>query len=443
MTTPLQLGSPPNLAPNGVIQNPGIGEIMGGGLSQLAQFLQAKQQAEQQRQLAMAQLGQGQQKIDLDRSAQATQAPLTAAQTTETSARAAQLQQQTIDAAKQMALKIAATQNFGHYINAGPNGEPPAALNDLGSQDRVSAWQRMYAVDPQGTVAKFQDLLGKEPIQLAPNARLINPLSMATQVAAQGEPQKPSDEYVNAFKSLYGNTPMNDPSIGVPELSKVYDKMLESKIKTANAAAPKAADAFATALGSERVKDLTARFGDAQQTSKDVAVARDALYNLQNNGVRSGPLATANMTMDAFLGDMGFKPDARDPATQKIMSDLAARVLPSVREQIASGSGGVPRLNTTEINLVQKTVGDLTKMPVATLQKLLQDAVTTGAWKIAKYKSWVPTLELDKVSPGATAQYTDVDPNNFAPPSPTAPTTTAGGADWKAAEKKRLLGGGP
>lgn len=63
----------PNLAPTGVVQNPGIGEILGGGLSHLAQFLQQKQQLEQQRLFQQAQIGQEQQRIDQTRAYQTWQ----------------------------------------------------------------------------------------------------------------------------------------------------------------------------------------------------------------------------------------------------------------------------------------------------------------------------------------------------------------------------------
>src|ERR1035437_4226468 len=69
MTAP-HFDQSPNLAPTGVIQNPGIGGIIGGGLTNLAQFLMAQHQQQQDEAARQQQLGMEQQRVDLERSGQ-------------------------------------------------------------------------------------------------------------------------------------------------------------------------------------------------------------------------------------------------------------------------------------------------------------------------------------------------------------------------------------
>jgi hypothetical protein len=86
--------TPVNLAPSGVIQNPGIGGILGQGFSQLAQYLMAQEQQRQQQANEQARLGQGQQQINLESSNQSfQQAQAKAAQQTALDQKAEQQRQ--------------------------------------------------------------------------------------------------------------------------------------------------------------------------------------------------------------------------------------------------------------------------------------------------------------------------------------------------------------
>ncbi len=420
----------PNVGITGVIQNPGIGQILGGGLSQLAQFLQQKQQMEQQQAIQQQQLGQGQQQIDLSRQAQINQQPLLQQQAQEARLRSALMQSQLDDAATAKARGVLAATNMQHYLFGDPNkpDEPPPGSKDL-APAQLESYRRQYQIDPQGTTQHLTELMTKPDVAVADKTRLVNPLTGKVTLEAVPEPLKVSEEWNNAQQQLsYGNIPL-------PKLNSFQNAQIgEQMVKNRERAAAKTfinlgADKMAEGIAGMNVAALTARNKEANAAAADMATAGQALHLLEKSGgdVYQGILSDAAPQVAAFLKNLGFADDPKAIRTAQVAAKLAQRIIPTLKEAMNTGGSGAGRILSTEVDIQKIANGDLKNMPAAALVNLLKDAQTLNAYKLAKYKTFLKTVNPDQYVKG-TSTILDVNPSDYIQPDETPIGTGVGGS---------------
>lgn len=424
-------GSGPNLAPTGVIQNPGSGAILGQGLSVLAQFLQQKQQMEQQQALQ-------QQRIGLEQSQQQMQAPLIQAQTQNLAAEVAVRQQQQQALAQQALQRTATVANMKQYLAPGPNGEPAPAEADMGPAQAKSYWNS-YQLDPQGTADHLTKLMTDAPVKLAANERMISPLTGKTLVDTEAPPVDVGTDFRAHQQGLgYGNIPL--PKLSVTQNREILDSMGKDKREAAQKTIVQIGqDAMASGIGQLRAKNLETQYGAATFAAQDVALASNALKKLSEGTINTGVFASAAQSLGATLASMGFDPDPKSVRTAQIVKDLASRTIPIVRQMIQGGGG---RIMSSEIDLAKAQSGDIRNMSPQAIKNLLEDAVAAGTWRLGQYKAWLKAQNVDQFVPGSTNSL-DVSPSNFMPPTVPEGTPEAANPEAKKAALKKEWGVGP
>jgi len=406
----------PSLAPSGVIQNPGIGEIFGQGLSNLAQFLNQQQQQNQQQQNFQQQMGMQQQQ-------QASTQAVQAAQVAESQQRLAQQQLAQKQAAEEALRKASVVSNFKEYLTPGPDGKAPAE-QDM-SPAQVESYRRAYAIDPDGTSQHLQALMAGAPVKYAKGDIGVSPLTGKTVVTNAGPLDVGTDFTAHQQGLGYGNIPLDKLT------TEQNNQILAAMQKTKAAGAQKTVvqlgeNAMAGAMGPLLAKNIEARYNSATNAAKDIGIATHALGLMNTGPVGAGALLPASQTLAATLQSMGLDPDPKSVRTAQIIKDLASRVIPIAREMTQGGGGGsAGRLMSNEVELAKLAAGNLRSTSPQAIKNLLEDAVTTNTYAIGQYNAWLKSQNPDQYVPGANTNLT-VKPSDFMPPPPDAPNNQTG-----------------
>ncbi len=350
---PPNFGNGPSLAPSGVIQNPGVGSIIGQGFTQLAQFLAQKQQAE-------TEAAQRQQQLDLQRKAQEFQMAQAEAQ------RQAALQQQA-EAARQAGVFGGAVQQLATKPNAinVPSGgldmggptvavqQPLPTLSDvakkIGPQDFAKfvespvykAWMETQKAQREGTEVIG---IGDQPVQKYGGAK-VGPSLKST-------PQLPSKtEVVLGRMGLDVN--VTGPQLAQMGRLKEFNDLMtkENKETTTQPAADKAQSAFAQQYGGTTGKNLADLAGPMQVHASSLPVLDQMRTILKSaEGMNAGALGPVYQSLGQAAVSLGLATpeEASKVQNTQFYGNLVAKMMGATAKDFASRG-----LTAADIGFVQ------------------------------------------------------------------------------------------